>query len=295
MQIQSLSVCVPGGCPNDCKFCVSKMKRDEYTNQIEGNKAFRHLYKEDFKTRLKFARDNGCNTVILTGDSEPISNRRFLEDFFEWNQHLPNPFRWIELQTSGVGLVDSNTHDQPVLRWLRNSGVTSISLSLSSLTDNINWNYNGTPEKLRFRISEVCDQIKRYDFNLRLSLNMTDCFDQTVPKNIFDRAKQLEANQITFRVLYTSGDSQLDQNIWIEQHRAKDETIMAISEYIRAYGRKLERLPFGSVRYSVKGMSVVVDDDCMSMAEDKETIRYMVLRPDCKLYSKWDDKGSLIF
>lgn len=27
----------------------------------------------------------------------------------------------------------------------------------------------------------------------------------------------------------------------------------------------------------------------------KEELKYVILRPDCKLYSKWDDKGSLIF
>lgn len=291
MQVQSLSVCVPGGCPNDCKFCVSKMKRDEYCNQIEGNKAFRHLYKEDFKTRLKFARDNGCNTVILTGDSEPIYNKKFLEDFFEWNQHLPNPFRWIEIQTSGVGLVDPNRDDQPVLRWFRNSGVTTISLSLSSFNNDKNAEYNGTPDKLRINIANVCEQIKKYDFNLRLSLNMTDAFDEF----LFNECNRVQANQVTFRVLYTSGDSQLDQNVWIDQHSADPKLIKQINRHIKENGRRLERLPFGAVRYSVDEMSVVVDDDCMSTAEDKDTIRYMVLRPDCRLYSKWDDKGSIIF
>ncbi len=26
-----------------------------------------------------------------------------------------------------------------------------------------------------------------------------------------------------------------------------------------------------------------------------EDLKYMILRPDCKLYSHWDTKGSLIF
>jgi len=24
-------------------------------------------------------------------------------------------------------------------------------------------------------------------------------------------------------------------------------------------------------------------------------LRYLILRPDCRLYTKWDDKGSLLF
>ena len=35
MEVQSLSICVPGGCPNNCKFCVSKMHDETYPNQIE--------------------------------------------------------------------------------------------------------------------------------------------------------------------------------------------------------------------------------------------------------------------
>lgn len=41
-------------------------------------------------------------------------------------------------------------------------------------------------------------------------------------------------------------------------------------------------------------MSTVLDEDCMS-EEAKESVKYLILRPNCKLYSKWDDKGSLVF
>ena len=58
--------------------------------------------------------------------------------------------------------------------------------------------------------------------------------------------------------------------------------------------RSLERLPFGALRYSVDGISTVVDDDCMNQ-EVKDTLKYLILRPDCKLYTKWDDAGSLLF
>lgn len=50
----------------------------------------------------------------------------------------------------------------------------------------------------------------------------------------------------------------------------------------------------------------LIDDDCMAkngerrvfgeppMSRD-ESYKYLILRPDCKLYSQWDDKASLIF
>ena len=290
MEVQSLSVCVPTPkCINNCAFCVSKMKENDYTNQIEKNKRFRDLYRKDYIKRLQFARDNGCNTVILTGDGEPLQNLRFLDDFSEWNERLTTPFHWIELQTSGILLNDE------MLRHLRNTvGVNTISLSLSNLfSSKNNAQVNRTPEQLQFDIRELCTEIKRYDFNLRLSLNMTNAYDTVPTEYIFDIAKKLGADQITFRVLYTSGTG-VKEDEWIEANRSSLLTIEAIERHILTTGNKLEVLPFGATRYSVDGMSVVVDNDCMA-TEVKETIRYLVLRPNCKLYSRWDDKGSLIF
>jgi len=48
------------------------------------------------------------------------------------------------------------------------------------------------------------------------------------------------------------------------------------------------------MKYSVDGMSTVLDEDCMN-TEAKEELKYVILRPNCKLYSKWDDTASLIF
>ena len=296
LEIQSLSVCVPAGCPNKCKFCVSRMHASQHKDQIEHNLRFRDLYERDFCKRLQFARDNGCNTVILTGDGEPLMNIQFLKDFAHWNGSITSPFRWVEIQTSGVYL------DEEKLRFLRNTvGVTSISLSLSDMCDKLsNQQMNGTPDKLMVNIDQLCTEIKRYDFNLRLSLNMTNVYEKRWGTNgdcfemMMDRAKVLGADMVTFRQLYVSGDPELEQNKWIAEHKASDDLLINISQYIRERGRLLEQLPFGAMRYSVNGMSLVVDYDCMA-TEAKPVMRYMVLRPNCKLYSRWNDNGSLIF
>lgn len=296
MNIQSLSVCVPAGCPNNCKFCVAKMHQEPYENQIEKNRRFRDLYKTDFMERLQFCRDNGCNVAILTGNGEPLANINFLDDFAEWNKQIKNPFHWIEIQTSGVTL------DEEKLRYLRNTvRVSTISLSISSFDNEINKNYNGTPENLTVDITKLCAMIKKYDFNLRLSLNMTDSFEDVIhsdwcqynPNHIFDKCKELGVNQITFRKFYDSGLN-TEQDKWIQKHKASDTCFEEINKHIKKNGRELEVLPFGAIRYSVNGMSVVVDDDCMN-SEVKKDIKYMVLRPNCKLYTKWDDEGSIMF
>lgn len=289
LNIQSLSIVVPNKkCINNCAFCVSKMRCDDYPNMLDNNKPFYDLYLKDYLKRLEFARDNGCNTVMLTGTSEPQQNKAFLKDFGLFMMMMDKPFRNIEMQTTGVLL------DEPYLRFLRNHvGVSTISLSLSSLNDNVNCAYNGTNPKLKVDIAALCALIKKYDFNLRLSLNLTDYYNEWFAHEIFIKAKELGADQITFRVLYQSECGSL-QDKWIEEHGLKQNRIDAIKSYIRDFGRKLEIMEFGATRYSVDGMSVVLDDDCMA-TEVKNSLKYLILRPDCKLYSHWDDLASLVF
>jgi len=290
MEIQSLSICVPAACPNRCKFCVAHMHRQDYLDKFCVEDAYSKQL-SDLRKRLMFARDNGCNTVVLTGDGEPLSNMRFLRFFGMVNSKMPAPFRWIELQTSGV-LLDGDR-----LQSLREDvEVNTISLSLSSVFDDgQNFEYNGTPQSLRRAdfIQNTCREIIDADFNLRLSLNMTDVYDHVVPELIFERLKQLRANQVTFRMLY-GGDLDTHEGWWIRQHSASREVMERLRRFVLQKGRALEVLPFGATRYSVDGISTVVDDDCMS-TEVKPTLRYLILRPNCRLYSKWDDKGSLIF
>jgi len=290
MVIQSLSIAVPAGCPNKCKFCVAQMHDEVYYNQIEKNLRFRDLYKRDYRDRLAFARDNGCNSLMFTGNGEPLMNKRFIEEVADLNETLDKPFRNLELQTSGVTL------DDEALRWLRNTiKVSTISLSLSSIwSDDVNQDYNQTPDTLKVNIVGLCKEIKRYNFNLRLSLNMTDEYNNVELSDIFKRAKDLGADQITFRKLYLSGTDTL-QDIWIQEHGMVEHRWDMLNQYIVANGRKLEKLPFGAIRYSVDQMSVVIDDDCMSTEGGKDEIKYLVLRPNCKLYTQWNDKGSLLF
>ncbi len=137
---------------------------------------------------------------------------------------------------------------------------------------------------------------KKYDFNLRLSVNLTDWFERMEGgvKGILGCAKdKLGADQITFRQLYVSGKG-TPQDEWIRRHGASDKFKAEILSFIRENGRPLERLEFGAIKYSIAGMSTVYDDDCMS-TEVKEDLKYLILRENCKLYSHWDDDASLIF
>ena len=290
MVIQSLSVVVPAKrCINRCEFCVACMRDEPYADQLDENNRFYDLYIRDYAKRLEFARDNGCNTALLTGNCEPQQNREFLKMFALVNQGLSKPFRWISMQTTGTLL------DAAYLRFLRNHvGVSTISISLASLDSKVNATvtHMAKPVDIEF----LCHEIKRYDFNLRLSINLTREIEQNWPD--IDKLLQychdtLGADQITFRVLYTSG---LDtpQDKWIAENAASDDYVGNIRYFIMHNGTVLGRLAFGAIKYGVRGMSTVLDDDCMSQTP-KDEYKYLILRPNCKLYSRWDDPASLIF
>lgn len=288
MNIQSLSVVVPNSsCINHCKFCVSCQHCDSYKNQMDDNLPFFDLYLKDYIKRLEFARSNGCNTIMLTGNSEPQQNRKFLTYFGMFMQMMRDPFQWIEMQTTGV-LLDRN-----YLRFLRNHvGVNVISISLSSFDDDENAEIIGMPKAYKVCLSELCHLIKEYDFTLRLSINLTDAFAGMTPREIMAKAHDLGADQVTIRGMYDDGES-TPQAQWVREHRLDPSEVIC---YIKETGKKLGVLPYGYTKYSIRGMTTVVDNDCMSKAEqDTENYKYLILQPDCKLYSRWDDKASIIF
>ena len=296
MKIQSLSVVVPNKkCINNCAFCVSKMHCDTYKNQMDDNLPFFDLYLRDYLKRLEFARDNGCNTIMLTGNSEPQQNRKFLTYFGMMMQLMDNPFRWIEMQTTGT-LIDRN-----YLRFLRNHvGVNLISLSVSSLDDIANNAIIHTPKESQVNLAELCEEIKVYDFSLRLSLNLSSQFaaygeSQDAPARLFDVCRALGADQVTLRRLYTS-EQETPQGKWIAENLMPEQGMKYLQNYVWTHGKVLGVLPHGAVKYSVDELCVVMDEDCMDKREKTgEDYKYLILQPDCKLYSQWDDPASLIF
>ncbi len=299
---QSLSICVPGKkCINQCKFCVSCMHADAYKNQMNENLPFYDLYFEDYVKRMIFAKENDANIMMITGDIEPLQNRHFLQTLAMINKYvLPqrscSAFNWIEIQTSAVGF------DEGYARFLRNTvGVSVLSLSLSSFDDEVNSTIVGMPKNMKVNIQKVCETAKKYDFTLRLSLNMSygmlwstgeRSYSTMIPA-IFLKAEELGADQLTFRKFYADGDN--EQSKWIENNAVDDTFFVALHNYVKEKGKLIGVLPYGYNQYSVNGISVVIDEDCMNEAKaQKEASKYFVLRPDCKLYDGWN-KEDIIF
>ena len=288
MKIQSLSVVVPAkGCVNDCRFCVSKMHKSDYEDMTSVRNLYYDLYKKDFVNRLEFARDNGCNTVMLTGDCEPIQNRSFLAKFGDFNASLSSPFKIIEIQTVG------NLLTPDYLYFLRHHvGVTTISLSVSDI-----WDSDNNAEIIGcvpFSIADLCREIKKYRFNMRLSLNMTDhMVHGHTMGDLFQRCLTLGAGQVTFRKMY-SWSNTTPEGKWIEDHKLSKSFWKQLEGFVKNHSKELDKLEYGRIKYDFEGVGVVIDDDCMSQ-QGGDVAKYLILRPNCKLYSKWETKASLIF
>ena len=289
MQAQSLSIVVPrplvdgkvDRCVNRCKFCCSHMHEDSFTMNDR-------WMDKDYLARLIFASRAGVDSVVLTGDGEPLQNWNFLERFFQWNNALQVSFQNIDLQTSGVFL------DNKSLVRLRDLGVTTIALSINDIFNDENHaKIACTPRDLRFKLDDLCKKIKSFGFNLRLSLNMLNHYMDYTDEEIFKRCKQLGADQVIFRKMYTSV-TRTREDDWVKENALGDLGLASINTYVVDHGTLLGYLSFGAKKYSVDEMSVVVDNDCMSQ-EAKVVYRYLILQSDGKLYTRWNDRGSLIF
>jgi len=300
MKTQSLSVVVPTkGCINNCPFCISKMHSNDYSENKFRNFA-------GIEKRLQYAKNNNINTLVLTGTGEPLQNKEFISDLYcsiyqiNYNNTFPN----MEIQTTGVFLSeyeefyseDGNNNnlrkEYTNLNFLQGINVNTISLSVCDIFDsNNNWNIMKTPKKLRTNLDDLCKLIKDYGFNLRLSINLLNVYNEFIPEEIFERCKELSADQVTFRELYSYDSGK--ESKWVLDNSCSYEAKQEIKKYIQEFD-PLYMLPFGATVYSVNEMSVVLDSDCMSK-NSIDSFKYLIIREDGKLYCRWDDKGSLIF
>jgi 2-iminoacetate synthase ThiH len=292
------------GCINNCKFCVSKLHDNKYEKVFD---------KFEIKKRIKYAVMNGVTTCVITGTGEPLQNKKFIQNLIEIFEEMSHPFPNVELQTTGVLLMTKETgygNDfYPNIELLKKLGVNTINLSVSDIfNDIVNNEIIGTSGKNYIKLEELTKFIKNLGMNVRLTLNMTKRYDVIEDVyTIFDIARSLSADQITFRKFYVNNSS-TEENEWIKENACSDKVFLKIKEYIYGtiigikhfidkidgHGKYLYTLPFGEKVFSIEEMSTVVDEDCM-MKNDSDNIRYLILREDGKLYCRWDDKGSLIF
>lgn len=298
MKIQSLSILVPAPCTNRCPFCVSRMNTNIQINCLPKSHIYDFLERGEIKEysyieawieRLEYVSNLDVHSLMLTSTGEAMLNLDFIRFFGKINRKLNKPFKFIELQTSGINI---NENTIPVLM---KAGVKTVSLSVSSLDSRENRECNNPNERgYAVNIDEVCDSIKSNGMNLRVSINLNKMVEEMSFPEIFHRLVELGANQVVFRKLYSSGDPELEQNKWIKENTVSDDYLAKLSNYITTRGVVIDKNFLGIPRYGINGISTVLDEDCMSQ-EIADNYRYLILKPDCHLYTKWQEPASLLF
>lgn len=284
MNIQSLSIVVPTGeCWNNCAYCVSRMHHEDYGKSI----LYHNEIPQSYLNRIKFVRDEGCNSMILTGTAEPQQNLTFIYKLLRENQSLPKPFYNISIQTTASGLKEEDIVN------LISAGVTTFAISLSSFIESNHWEITNTPfSKRTIYFNNLFRIIKENGANIRACFNLTNEFTSCEPEDYFRWCELHKIDQATFRKIYADGHNEKAE--WVHSHEFPKEKFNEIVEYVRSSGTAVSRLPYGFIQYDVNGISTVIDDNCMDK-NNIEDMKYMILRPNGHLYSKWDLKGSLVF
>ena len=285
MAIQSLSILVPcnGHCWNNCRFCVSQMHDEHYSKDIITT----NNIPQSYLNRMQWTRDAGCDSLIFTGVTEPQQNLPFIYKLLTLNRTLRTPFYNISIQTTGTALTPGE------IERLAQAGINTIALSISSFSDQENWDIIQAPKKVRtMSIADIMGCAKDNGMNVRACLNLTSEFNAVSPWIYFDWAEQYDVDQLTFRKIYSSGNN--EKSTWIREHLFDNDRFESIRQFIIEHGTIVRRLPFGALLYDVNGISTVIDEDCMA-EHNIEEIRYAVLRANNHLYSSWNKKGSLIF
>lgn len=292
MNIQSFSIVVPNKeCVNMCPFCVSRIVNSNiYPNLMDINHEHYDINVQEYLKRMKYGANTGCQTVMLTGTSEPTQNKQFLTQWAMLHKLIGSPFTNIEMQCTGLFLENRN-----YLRFLRNFvGVNTIALSVNSLDDDENNKILGHENGLLFiHLNLLCKLIKEYDFNIRLCYNLNDTFNDCAIEEVFDHAKSLNANQVTFGKLYASDDD-TEQGKWINEHNVSIEFRHDLYKFLEE-NPIIGNTIYGNNIRNVDDISVIYDEDCMGKDPTNNALKYLILRPNCKLYSSWDSKASLVF
>lgn len=301
MEIQSLSIVVPNKmCANKCPFCVARMVNSNvYPNKMDINDPHYDINVNEYLKRLEYVAKLGCQTIMLTGTSEPQQNKQFLSTFTLLHKQLGNSFSNIEMQTTGLFLNDNRNY----VRFLRNFvGVNTIALSVNSLNDDLNNQILGHGKFVNdIKLVQLCDLLKEYDFNIRICINLSSQFnfietfeENEVKEKLFCYCKRtLNADQLTFRKLYAS-NADTPQSKWILDNAFSENSNLKLKSVLESYP-VIGKTPYGMAIRDCEGLSVIYDDDCMGKNPTEDTLKYLILRPNCKLYSSWDTKASLVF
>ncbi|MBD3407790.1 MAG: radical SAM protein [Candidatus Lokiarchaeota archaeon] len=272
--IGSLQITVPAGCMNDCPFCVYRQHATRFRTTWQSNHA---RWSREIERRIRYAASRVA-AIMITSHGEPTININYIRDIMKIINRVAPELTHVEIQTSGVGVDDEK------LDSLYEAGIRVISLSVPALHEEDILRIMKVPSKKNYRPLELVSKIREKGFVLRLSIAMTDWFDDYDLEYVMALlVKDWKPDQASFKKLYGADE------IATKNYDNLLEDFKKVTRY-----RKLELLALGAWKYDADGIGIVWNDDCM-VADEGEEPRYLILQPDGRLYTRWDTKGSVIF
>ncbi len=271
--IGSLQITVPAGCMNDCGFCVYRQHATKFKTEWKSD---HERWCKEVEKRLRYAADR-VEAVMITSHGEPTLNMTYIEDIMGILKRATPWLAHVEIQTSGVGLTEEN------LDFLYELGVRVISLSLPALEKDKILDIMRVPAKYNYDPIKLSELIPSKGFTLRLSIAMTNWFDEYTLDDILNQLESIwTPDQVSFKKLIGADEvASKNYDRLAQEFRSRDYT-------------RLELLPLGVWKYEAHGIGVVWNDDCMVSGE-QEAPRYLILQPDGKLYTRWDTRASVVF
>jgi uncharacterized Fe-S cluster-containing radical SAM superfamily protein len=258
---------------NDCGFCVYRQHATKFKTDWEHD---HERWQGEVQRRLRYAADR-VEAVMITSHGEPTLNMTYIEDIMDILNRIAPRLSHVELQTSGVGLTDEK------LSCFSELGVRVISLSIPALETHEIIKIMRVPPRYDYDPIDLSERIRSKRFSLRLSIAMTNWFDQFTLDEILNQLKSIwKPDQVSFKKLRGADG--------LASKRYDDFA----QEFANRGYTRLELLPIGVWKYESQGMGVVWNDDCM-ISREQQSPRYLILQPDARLYTRWDTKASVIF
>jgi molybdenum cofactor biosynthesis enzyme MoaA len=258
---------------NDCGFCVYRQHATKFKTEWKSDYLKWH---REIERRLRYAADR-VEAVMITSHGEPTLNMKYIKDIMDILDRIAPWLAQVEIQTSGVGLSEEK------LDFLYELGVRVISLSIPALNKDKIVEIMRVPARFNYDPIRLTERIRSKGFTLRLSIAMTDWFDDYSLDDILSQLESIwQPDQVSFKKLIGADDmASRRYDELAEEFRAREYT-------------RLELLPLDVWKYEAHSIGIVWNDDCM-VSEEQKHPRYLILQPDGRLYTRWDTQASVIF
>lgn len=287
--MSTLTAYIPGR--NNYNFGFLPSYKGEKVYSIQDDIANRNLNLISYRDRMEFAREQGCDTLLIRGYGEPLLNKTYLEMVTTLNKQLKNPFINIELKTNGSSLITEDSND---FNFLNGTNIKTIVLYLTCFDDFKHHRLvtEGSSNEPTMEINTVCNEIKNHNYNLRLEVYLTRWLEYLTLEDLMKSCKELGADQFTLCEM-PEFDGEDEVNKWIQENSCKSgPTVARIKEVIP------QLTPIGVTSkgyniYSVNDMSFIFKSEDELKKEKNNNDLYLL--PNAKLYRQADNLGSLVF